>query len=234
MKSLLSRPRILEELHNGNLVIDLFVPRNLGTSSYDVTLGEWFYREQRPTPDIFHPRPIYNPFDEHEVNRVWGRAQQAQPASLVVGKRLERIPESQPVILLKPGETILAHTREFIGGACDRITTMMKARSSLGRNFIEVCKCAGWGDIPYFNRWTMEITNNSQYYAIPLVVGRRIGQITFFETDPLSSDEMNYTTEGKYQVTTDLQDLKTRWSPEMMLPKQYRDWDAQPLPCSTR
>ena len=24
---------------------------------------------------------------------------------------------------------------------------MMKARSSLGRNFIEVCKCAGWGDV---------------------------------------------------------------------------------------
>lgn len=27
------------------------------------------------------------------------------------------------------------------------VTTMMKARSSMGRNFIEVCKCAGWGDI---------------------------------------------------------------------------------------
>lgn len=62
---------------------------------------------------------------------------------------------------------------------------MMKARSSIGRNFIEVCKCAGWGDVGYINRWTMEITNNSSHYAIPLVVGRRIGQIIFFETGPI-------------------------------------------------
>jgi hypothetical protein len=33
------------------------------------------------------------------------------------------------------------------------VTTMMKARSSLGRNFIEICKCAGWGDVGYINRW---------------------------------------------------------------------------------
>lgn len=59
----------------------------------------------------------------------------------------------------------------------------MKARSSLGRNFIEICKCAGWGDVGYVNRWTMEITNNSRYYTIPLVVGRRVAQIVFFETE---------------------------------------------------
>ncbi|MCX8513508.1 MAG: hypothetical protein ORN26_00305 [Candidatus Pacebacteria bacterium] len=43
---------------------------------------------------------------------------------------------------MRPGETILAHTNEFIGGR-NHITTMMKARSSMGRSFIEVCKCAG-------------------------------------------------------------------------------------------
>lgn len=56
------------------------------------------------------------------------------------------------IIWITPGETILAHTNEFIGG-CKSVTTMMKARSSLGRNFIEVCKCAGWGDVGYINRW---------------------------------------------------------------------------------
>ena len=47
---------------------------------------------------------------------------------------------------LHPGETILAHTQEFIGGR-ECVTTMMKARSSLGRVFVAVCKCAGWGDV---------------------------------------------------------------------------------------
>ncbi len=35
--------------------------------------------------------------------------------------------------------------------------------------------------IGYINRWTMEITNNSRHYAIPLVVGRRVAQIVFFD-----------------------------------------------------
>jgi hypothetical protein len=90
------------------------------------------------------------------------------------------------VSCVQPGETILGHTNEFLGGrktvtvsnaaahiivcgphgsgapmmdhrvfeADHRLfsafvvrvnkQTMMKARSSMGRNFIEVCKCAGW------------------------------------------------------------------------------------------
>ena len=94
------------------------------------------------------------------------------------------------VILLEPGETILAHTNEFIGGKGE-VTTMMKARSSVGRNFIEVCKCAGWGDVGYVNRWAMEITNNSRHYTIPLVVGRRVAQIVFFETGPIQKQDLH-------------------------------------------
>jgi dCTP deaminase len=105
----------------------------------------------------------------------------------------------------------------------------MKARSSTGRQFIEVCKCAGWGDVGYVNRWTMEITNNSKNYIIPLVVGRRIAQIIFFETGPIR--ERDYTKTGKYASSTNLADLKKSWKPEMMLPKLWSDRDikkAQP------
>lgn len=42
-------------------------------------------------------------------------------------------------LLVRAGETILGHTNEFIGGQ-GGVTTMMKARSSMGRTFIEVCK----------------------------------------------------------------------------------------------
>jgi hypothetical protein len=38
------------------------------------------------------------------------------------------------------------------------------------------------GDVGYVNRWTMEITNNSTHYSIPLVVGRRVAQIVFFDS----------------------------------------------------
>ena len=118
------------------------------------------------------------------------------------------------------GETILAHTIEFIGGK-NYITTMMKARSSMGRNFIEVCKCAGWGDVGFTNRWTMEITNNSRHYVIPLVVGRRIAQIVFMKTGAIAGAD--YTEGGKYQGTGNIRELKREWKPRMMLPKLYQD-----------
>lgn len=52
---------------------------------------------------------------------------------------LANIDADDLIIWIKPGETILGHTMEFIGGR-KSVTTMMKARSSMGRNFIEVCK----------------------------------------------------------------------------------------------
>jgi dCTP deaminase len=136
----------------------------------------------------------------------------------------EGISPDDQVILIEPGETILAHTNEFIGGR-NHITTMMKARSSMGRNFIEVCKCAGWGDVGYVNRWTLEITNNSRHYAIPLVVGRRIGQLVFFETGPILNND--YTKTGKYQTSNNLSEIKKNWKPESMLPKVYTDRDIK-------
>jgi dCTP deaminase len=134
------------------------------------------------------------------VNKVWGEVCHAElhrDWCKRNGAPLENIGLDERIIWLKPGETILGHTNEFIGGRRS-VTTMMKARSSLGRNFIEVCKCAGWGDVGYVNRWTMEITNNSRYYSIPLVVGRRVAQIVFFDTEGIES--LSYEKSGKYQT----------------------------------
>ncbi|MBI2033626.1 MAG: deoxycytidine triphosphate deaminase, partial [Candidatus Liptonbacteria bacterium] len=120
-------------------------------------------------------------------------------------------------------ETILAHTEEFVGGR-DICVAKMYARSSLGRNFVEVCKDAGWGDVGYYNRWTMEVTNNSQHYFIPLVVGRRIAQMVFYEVAPLVSKVEDYVGEGgKYQGSSDVEELKKSWHPEMMVPQMHRD-----------
>jgi len=160
------------------------------------------------------------------MEHVWGadKVEEAVPAEEALQKYNfdwdNGIAREDRLIMLRPGETILAHTEEFIGGR-DHITTMMKARSSMGRNFIEVCKCAGWGDVGFINRWTMEITNNSRNYIIPLVVGRRIAQIIFFETGPII--ERDYADGGKYQASRDLEVIKAGWNPSLMLPRLYKD-----------
>ncbi|MDP3988830.1 MAG: hypothetical protein Q8P93_01185 [bacterium] len=214
----LSDKRIEEAMASGNIIIEPFKEEHLSTSSYDVTLGEWHFRERRPKPG-FH---LYDLFDKEHTDHVWGtQAEQAPIAKDILGSlNLKGIRPDQQVILLAPGETVLAHTKEFIGGR-NTITTMMKARSSLGRNFIEVCKCAGWGDVGYINRWTMEITNNSQHYTIPLVVGMRIAQIIFFETGPIK--ENDYTINGKYCTSANIEEIKSSWEPSQMLPKMYKD-----------
>ena len=72
----------------------------------------------------------------------------------------------------------------------------------------------------------MEVTNNSRYYSIPLVVGRRIAQIVFFDTDGVLEGEggtNSYSRAGKYQSSSDMAAITRNWQPSDMLPKMYCD-----------
>lgn len=218
--SLLSDVRILEELERGNIVIRPFKRENLGSASYDVTLGPYFFREQHPQI----PLTLFNPYNRSHVEKIWGEPQVAQKASEIMNhwshlRDWEGISPDDLVILIAPGETILGHTEEFIGGR-NGILGEMKARSSLERVFIDACKSAGWGDVGFINRWTMEITNFSVRYTIPLVVGRRYAQMLFFE---VGETQKQYYQAGKYQKTASLEELQKLWSPQDMLPKLYLD-----------
>ena len=213
-------------MEKGAIVIDPFNSKNLKTTSYDVTFGPWYWRES--TPD--GRATVHNLYDEHSTAAVWEGPYEADPIESLrdrMGKDFKNIPEGSRIVMLRPGETILGHTLEFIGGR-DICVAKMYARSSLGRNFIEVCKDAGWGDMGYFNRWTMEITNNSQNFTIPLVVGRRIAQMVFYEVAPLNVGKVDYVGEGgKYQNSQDLREVKESWRPEMMLPRMHLDWEIR-------
>ncbi len=222
---LLSRPDILRHIKNGTVVIDPFDGRNLKTTSYDMTLGEYYWRESHPSGRA----TIHNMYDEKSTSFIWNGPHRAELAKDLRKRMdipsLKGIADTDRVILLGPGETILGHTREFIGGRKNAVGKMY-ARSSMGRNFIEVCKDAGWGDVGYINRWTMEITNNSQHFTIPLVVGRRIAQMVFYEVTPLDEKSDYATEQGKYQLAQDLKELKKTWTPHQMVPRLHLDWEA--------
>lgn len=203
-------------METGQVIIDPFDPDLLKSSSYDVRLGGWFYLAER----VGH-RVDFSPYDEEEVRRYYHGPLQAVPHSQWCDEH-QRMPfggigSDELIIVLKPGECILAHTVEFIGAAWGA-TTMMKARSSLGRINISACDDAGWGDVGYVNRWTMEVRNKNQEVWLPLVVGMPIAQMVFFWVGDASQ---NYGEGGHYQEGTDIEAIKASWRPESMLPRMF-------------
>jgi len=190
---LLSDRRILEEMERGNIVIDPFDPQQLGTNSYDVRLGEWYFEPNRNLLTVDFT-------SEADTRAFWGEPRRAEDG----------------VIAIRPGDTILCHTQEVVGGA-NGFTTSMRARSSIGRACLSVCKCAGVGDVGYIARWTMEITNHS-HATVVLPVGLRVAQILFYEVGATLREYA-----GKYG-----QEVKRglAWSPLDMLPKLYNDRDV--------
>jgi deoxycytidine triphosphate deaminase len=224
-----SNIQIKRALSHGHIVCEPFNPKHIAHASLDVTLGYYYYRTERTG---YHA--LYNPFDETDVNRYFDGPHEAvmhQDWCDKHGMKLLRgIPANHPVIALKPGERILAHTHEFFGinppGALE-----LKSRSSWGRNGIAVCFDAGWVDPGYINRLTLEIYNLNMKDTVLLPIGERIAQAVFHETGEV---EGNYGEgrddgfSGKYQQGTDLKTLIKNWSPEQMLPKAYLDKRVMP------
>jgi dCTP deaminase len=190
--AILNDKDIRRELDSGGIVYrhpDGRLP-HIGNCSIDVTLGNYYFVEKEGSHTVnpwVEGQTIWNPIPNYACREI----------------------------VLHPGHSILAHTHEYIGGR-GNIAMMMKARSSLGRTGITVCRDAGLGDIGYINRWTMEMTNSSRH-CIVLPVGKRVAQITFL----YSNHTWSYS--GKYQRATSIDDIIAHWSAEDMLPKLYLD-----------
>lgn len=229
--SVYSNRQIRQAIKDEHIVCVPLNPQHIAHASLDVTLGHYYYRTERSSHQM-----VYNPFDEKDVDRYFGDAQQAVPHAEWCWKNgfqpLAGIPLDHPVIALRPGERILAHTHEFFGikppGAIQ-----VKARSSWGRNGVSVCFDAGWVDPGYINRLTLEIFNLNQHRTVLLPVGERIAQAVFHETGDV---EGNYGSgrdsgfSGKYQQGTDLEELIANWTPQLMLPRAYKDSRTVPQP----
>lgn len=218
----LSNTEIVDGVASGNIVIYPYNEKHVNGSSYDVLLGEYFYKSGNEEPDM-----LYNPYAEANVSTHFGEVMRAKPLrehSRIIEKlgisSIENIPEDHPVIILRPHERILAHTHEFIG--IKKGTSSMQARSTTGRNGVVVCMDAGWGDPGYINRWTMEIKNHNEQYVV-LPVGIRVAQIVFHHTGEVNGEYSKLS--GKYQTTSadDLELIKANWKPADMLPKAYKD-----------
>jgi deoxycytidine triphosphate deaminase len=224
-----SNIQIRQALEDGHIICTPFNPKHVSHASMDVTLGYHYYRIER-----MNERTIYNPFDREDVERYFDGPYKAMPHSdwckLNGFKPQANIPLDHPVISLKPRERILAHTHEFFGinppGAYE-----VKSRSSWGRNGIAVCFDAGWVDPGYINRLTLEIYNLNERETVLLPVGERIAQAVFHETGEVEGSygqgrDQGFS--GKYQQGSDIETIIKTWSPDLMLPRAYKDSRLMP------
>jgi deoxycytidine triphosphate deaminase len=229
-------------ISNGELVIDAYNDAQANPASYDVTLSEYYFIEQPRQRLIFAGSdqtsikiPVFNPYIESDVHTKWGLLETAHTISEILALadsdykeynitrksfRDSDDIEHDRVIVLPPNGVILALTNEKVGGV-KNYAAQMKSKSSIGRCCVRTCNDAGWGDPGYFDRWTMEIKNESQEHATFLYVGSRVAQIFFLKVDEVG--EGNRYTEistSKYisdKTLTDRQNIE-----KLMLPKLYK------------
>lgn len=209
---------IKSALESGQLVVEPFDPDLLQSSSYDVRLGGNFYVAEQ----IGH-RIDFSPYSREQVEQYYKGPLKAMAHGEWCKEhgraKFAGIDDDELIIVLRPGECILAHTVEFIGAAYGA-TTMMKARSSLGRINISSCDDAGWGDVGYINRWTMEVRNKNRDVWVPLVVGMPIAQVVFFH---VAESAQSYAEGGHYQSSQNVAGLRDNWTPEQMLPRLWSE-----------
>ena len=227
--SVYSNTEIKTAIDDGTIVCVPYNPNYVSEASLDFTLGNYFYKQE-----FAENSRVYNPFDKTDVARYFKGPLEAMPHSQWCQENgyepFANIPADHPIIVLRPGERILAHTHEFIGIRAKGGASEVKSRSSWGRNGVAVCFDAGWIDPGYINRITLEIYNLNQHESVVLPVGESIGQMVFHKTGPVEGDYSNGRDgiSGKYQHTSDLDELIRTWSPVQMLPMAYKDSRIMP------
>ena len=220
-----SNTDILQAIKDETIICLPFNKQHVSEASLDFTLGYYYYRQEANTA-----ARVYNPFDKGEVKRYFKgplKAISHEEWCKNNGYTLfKNIPKNHPIIVLRPGERILAHTHEFVGIRAKGGAAEVKSRSSWGRNGVAVCFDAGWIDPGYINRITLEIYNLNQHESVVLPIGERVGQLIFHNTiSPVAGDysEGRNGMSGKYQNSNNLESLIANWDPSQMLPRAYKD-----------
>jgi deoxycytidine triphosphate deaminase len=219
---LLSKGAILSDLEIENeLGKDVFIyPFNkaqLQPSTYDITLGEYFFR-RNPNRKFKYLSPKNG---EHIIdywNVIPDKTKNYGALSAIEIKTEADAKEygvkvGDRIITLEPGELILGHIIEFIGGR-NSITTEIKARSTMGRCGVTIAKDSGQGDNGFTNKWTLEVQNHTQSIIV-LTVGETMGQIKFQRTGTVRTQ---YYQKGNYQTSENMTEVMRDWNCLAMIP----------------
>ncbi len=161
-------------------VLQGVAPENINSASIDITLGPVILVEDfEPPADGFKPQII----------DTW-----TKDSLKFKTVNLTQVPDQTYVI--RPGQCILAQSAEIFH-LPNNIACEFKLKSSMARKFLNHM-LAGWCD-PGFNNsvLTLEFRNLTTYHDLRVKLGQRIGQLVFFECEPVP-EEKSYANMGSY------------------------------------
>lgn len=141
-----------KEVKNKKIYIHPYIPSNIGPNSYDVTLDSKLL--------------VY------DMDNCGGVLDCKKP------NKLKNITIPEEGYILQPGILYLGSTVEYAGS--DNYVPMYDGRSSKARLGIGSHISAGFGDIGFKGKWTLEITVIHPTVVYP---NMRIGQVYFMRVD---------------------------------------------------
>lgn len=121
-------------------------------------------------------------------------------------KMVEHDFDAQGHFFLEPGEFILAQSEQFFF-LPNNISAEYKLKSSMARIGLEHMN-AGWCDAGWNGSvLTLEFKNMTRNHVIRLEKGIAIGQVVFFEHEPVP-DDRSYAVRGRYNGDTEVKGIK--------------------------
>jgi len=176
MMSLLTYKELAYEIANNALVSydDALLPfpiEHINGASVDLTLGDEVLREDNPG--------------------IIDLAKKQTPAMRPMEPRPDGSYE------LRPGDFVLAHTREVFRMPAD-VAGHYMLKSSLARAGLQHL-FAGFADPTWEGVLTLELVNQTRDQVLLLRPGMKIGQMVFFKGSSSVPDDHSYARRGQYQ-----------------------------------
>jgi len=215
---MLCGPSLHDAFAAREVVVYPFRRAQVTTNSYDVTLGSVAYMAdaQQTGPFVVsrqsRPPTLWKgPMGARSVGSLAEGANQLACQAAGLG------PEDQ-VLIVRPGQTLLASTKEFIGSQVSDVAPVLVPRTTLERCFVRVRGAVGTPG--FFNRWTLHITNEHPTAPAVLVVGQPVAQVQFWRVEnvrgaPVYGGDRRRDKYHPFQGV--LVDTVKNWRPDQML-----------------
>lgn len=176
----LTGAEIVRQMIMGNIEIEDFDMNRIGPNSYDLLLDNVFKTY----------RPIYQSSNKNDHTMYLDMLKENPFEEFIIPE------DGYP---LMPGKVYIATTKERT--FTNKFQPNIDGRSSVGRLGISIHQTAGFGDIGFDGKWTLEIT-----VAQPIIIYPNIPicQISFFV--PAGDTSIQYN--GRYQHQTEAQTSK--------------------------